>query len=209
MLALFGRKVGMTQYFSDGTPRPVTVIYVPEAFVIASRTLADGQPETIIGAKLSKKVNVPQRKELKQLGLKEDLSHRLALSGQSREAKATLSVAELAPGDRVTVIGVTKGKGFAGTIKRHGFHRGPASHGSDNVRRPGSIGAQRPQRVPKGKRMAGRMGSERRTLHNIEVMEVLPNEQLVLLAGSIPGPNKGIIQIHFENHDQASSKLTA
>lgn len=197
MLALLGRKVGMTEVFTDGKPRPVTVIAVPEASVIMTRSVAGDRKQTVIGAELSKRVNVPQRRELEHIGLDGRLSHRVAVMGASRPAKRTISVADLTAGDRVSVVTTTKGKGFAGTIKRHGFHRGPESHGSDNVRRPGSIGAQRPQRVPKGKPMAGRMGGERRTLHDVEVVEVMPSEQLVLLSGSVPGPKRGMIEIHF------------
>lgn len=100
---------------------------------------------------------------------------------------------EFKAGDIVDIRGTSKGKGFAGTIKRHGFKRGPESHGGNNVREPGSIGAQQPQRVVLGRKMAGHMGVKVTTIRNLEIVAV--QDDIVLISGAIPGPNKGIIEI--------------
>jgi len=104
-------------------------------------------------------------------------------------------------GDIVDVTGTSKGKGFAGTIKRHGFKRGPESHGGNNVREPGSIGAQQPQRVVLGRKMAGHMGVKTATIKNLQVVAVM--DDIILISGAIPGPNKGIIEIVAKNADEA------
>lgn len=105
----------------------------------------------------------------------------------------TVSVKEFTPGELVTVTGTGKGKGFAGTIKRHGFSRGPESHGSNNVREPGSIGGGYPQRVVKGRRMPGRMGNETVTVKNLKLVDV--EDDILLISGSLPGPRKSIVKI--------------
>jgi large subunit ribosomal protein L3 len=99
------------------------------------------------------------------------------------------------PGDEVDVIGTTKGRGFAGTIKRHGFHRGPETHGCMNVRQPGSIASRRIGKLPKGKRMAGHMGVARHTTKNLRVVRVDAERGLLFIAGAVPGPNDGLVQI--------------
>lgn len=114
-----------------------------------------------------------------------------SVDGYKKGDKIELS--QFAAGDTVEVTGTGKGKGFAGTIKRHGFHRGPESHGGNNVREPGSIGAQQPQRVVLGRRMAGRMGGETATVKNLKVIAVEKNT--ILISGAIPGPKKGILRI--------------
>lgn len=104
-------------------------------------------------------------------------------------------------GDLVSVTGTSKGKGFAGTIKRHGFKRGPESHGGNNVREPGSIGAQQPQRVVLGRKMAGHMGAKTATIRNLKIVAVEDN--VILISGAIPGPNKGIVEIIAKNLNNA------
>jgi len=106
---------------------------------------------------------------------------------------------EFKAGDIVDIRGTSKGKGFAGTIKRHGFKRGPESHGGNNVREPGSIGAQQPQRVVLGRKMAGHMGVKVTTIRNLEVVAVM--DDIILISGAIPGPNKGIIEIVAKNNE--------
>jgi large subunit ribosomal protein L3 len=104
---------------------------------------------------------------------------------------------EFVAGDKVTVVANSKGKGFAGTIKRHGFKRGPESHGGNNVREPGSIGGGYPQRVVKGRRMAGHMGATQINVKNLKVIDT--DNEIILISGAIPGPNKGIIKVFTEN----------
>ncbi len=111
-----------------------------------------------------------------------------------------VTVEAFEPGDRVKVTGVSIGKGFAGTIKRHGFHRGPVSHGSHNVRAPGSIGASAtPSRVFKGVRMAGRMGGKRETQVGVTVHEVDAERNLLLVKGAVPGPKNGLVEVREEH----------
>lgn len=106
-----------------------------------------------------------------------------------------VDVTQFTKGDVVAIAGVTKGKGFAGTIKRHNFHRGPVSHGSHNIRQPGSIGAQRPQRVPKGQKMAGRMGGVNFTARGNKILEVIKDDNLLIVAGAVPGPKRSKVVV--------------
>jgi len=128
--------------------------------------------------------------------------HLLELRGQSElivGENVTVEVFE--PGERIKVSGIAHGKGFAGTIKRHRFHRGPTSHGSHNIRKPGSIGASAtPSRVFKGIKMAGRMGGKRVTQTGLVVHEVRPNENLLLVKGAVPGPKNGFVEVREASH---------
>jgi large subunit ribosomal protein L3 len=100
-------------------------------------------------------------------------------------------------GDRVDVVGTTKGRGFAGVIKRYGFHRGPMTHGSRNVRRPGSIGCSAwPAKVIKGKKMPGRYGNDRKTVRNLEIVDIRPEENVILVKGAVPGAESGLMAVH-------------
>jgi large subunit ribosomal protein L3 len=111
----------------------------------------------------------------------------------------TVTVETFAAGDQVKVSGISKGKGFQGTIKRHNFKRGPASHGSHNIRAPGSIGASAtPSRVMKGLRGAGRMGGGRVTQRGLTVVDVIPDQNLLLLRGSVPGPRGGTVEVRSD-----------
>jgi large subunit ribosomal protein L3 len=111
----------------------------------------------------------------------------------------TVTVESFSPGDRVKVSGRSKGKGFQGTIKRHNFKRGPASHGSHNIRAPGSIGASAtPSRVPKGLRGPGRMGGGGVTQRGLTVVEVLPEQNLMLVRGAVPGPRGGTVEVRSD-----------
>jgi large subunit ribosomal protein L3 len=113
----------------------------------------------------------------------------------------TVTVESFEPGEKIKVAGIGVGKGFAGTIKRHNFSRGPASHGSHNVRKPGSIGASAtPSRVFKGVRMAGRMGGKRRTQVGLSVHAVEADQNLLLVKGSVPGPRNGIVEVRLDTN---------
>jgi large subunit ribosomal protein L3 len=123
--------------------------------------------------------------------------HLVEMRGPSELAVGeTVTVEAFEPGELVKVTGISVGKGFQGTIKRHGFTRGPVSHGSHNIRKPGSIGASAtPSRVRKGMRMAGRLGGARVTQRSLVVHEVDPERNLILVRGSVPGPKRGIVEI--------------
>ena len=208
MPAIIGRKVGMTQVFTDdGTVVPVTVIEAGPCPVTAIRDPErDGYAAVQLGFD-----EVPERSlskaELGHLakagaGAKRTLvEFRDADLGGTDEPKVgdTVTVESFEPGQSVKVSGTGIGKGFAGTIRRHNFRRGPASHGSHNVRAPGSIGASAdPARVFKGTRMPGRMGGGRVTQRGLEVVEVDAERNLLLIKGSVPGSRNRVVEVLSE-----------
>jgi large subunit ribosomal protein L3 len=203
MAGLLGRKLGMTQVFSpeDGHVERVTVIEAGPCFVTGIRRAErDGYDavQLAFGETSEKKLNKPHRGLLKKASVG-NLRHLREFRGQPGELEvgAELKVdAVFEPGQKVKVSGISKGKGFAGTIKRHNFHRGPVSHGSHNVRAPGSIGASAdPARVFKGIRGPGQMGAGRVTQRGLEVVEVRPDENLLLVRGSVPGAKGAVVEI--------------
>ncbi len=204
MKGIVGRKLGMTQIFDEetGAVTPVTVIQAGPCPVVAVRTEdADGYDAVQLAYD-----EVPERKLTKpKLGYltKHDVGpHRrlIEIRGQTELTPGeTVTVESFEPGDPVKVSGVSIGKGFAGTIKRHNFSRGPASHGSRNIRKPGSIGASAtPSRVFKGMRMAGHMGAKRVTQVGLRVHSVDPEENLLLVKGAVPGPKNAIVEVREE-----------
>jgi large subunit ribosomal protein L3 len=209
MAGLLGRKVGMTQVFSpeDGRVERVTVIEAGPCFVTGIRRAErDGYDavQLAFGETTDKRLNKPKRGLLKKAGvgnlryLREFRGEPGSFGGDEElNVGAELKVdAVFEPGQRVKVSGVSKGKGFAGTIKRHNFSRGPVSHGSHNVRGPGSIGASAdPARVFKGIRGPGQMGAGRVTQRGLEVVDVRADENLLLVRGSVPGPKGSVVEI--------------
>jgi large subunit ribosomal protein L3 len=204
MKGIVGRKLGMTQVFDEetGAVTPVTVIQAGPCPVVAVRTQdADGYDAVQLAYDevAERKLTKPKLGYLK----KHDVGpHRrlIEIRGQSELTPGeTVTVESFEPGDRVKVSGVSIGKGFAGTIKRHNFSRGPTSHGSHNVRKPGSIGASAtPSRVFKGMRMAGHMGAKRVTQVGLRVHSVDPEENLLLVKGAVPGPKNAIVEVREE-----------
>ena len=206
---IIGRKIGMTQLFAaDGTVTPVTVIKAGPCVVVQKKSSAgpDGYDAVQLGLvdenppKL-KNVTRPMRGHFEKTGggvpptrvLKE---FRLVTADDSMNVGDKVLVDQFADGEMVEVIGRSKGRGFAGTIKRHHFNRGPESHGSMNVRAPGSIGASAyPSRVIKGTRMAGHMGNERKTIKNLRVVAVDAENNLLMIRGAVPGPNGAYVLI--------------
>jgi large subunit ribosomal protein L3 len=204
MKGIIGKKVGMTQIFDDnGNVIPVTVIQAGPCFVTQIRSDEnDGYAAVQLGygetkaQRLTKgqlghlkRNNLPALRYLREFRLKNgDVDVQ-----EGQELKADV----FATGDRVDIIGTSKGRGFAGTIKRHHFHRQPKTHGqSDRERAPGSVGATTtPGRTYKGQRMAGRMGGDRVTAENLEVVVVDVARNLLAFRGSVPGANDGIVMI--------------
>lgn len=196
---LLGKKLGMTQIFDEtGRVVPVTVLKVGPCVVTQIRTAErDGYEAVQLGFDESKRLNSPQRGHLRAAGassrylreLKADDTSPYSV-GQVLDASAVFEA-----GSRVDVTGVSKGKGFQGVMKRHGFRGGPKTHGqSDRSRAPGSIGSSAtPGRVFKNLKMAGQMGNERKTIQNLEVVQVNPEENLVLVRGAVPGHNDGLL----------------
>jgi large subunit ribosomal protein L3 len=198
-LGLIARKKGMTQVFQpDGTMVAVSVLEVAPNVVTRVRTPErDGYTAVQIGSDEGRKLNKPKAGQLKDLPQVATLREfRVDDLGQF-EVGQRLGVGEVfAEGDLVDVTGVSKGKGFAGHIKRHNFHRGPTTHGSDHHRAPGSIGpGTTPGRVYKGVRMAGHMGDERVTTKKLRVIRTDGDKNLLLLRGSVPGARGGLILV--------------
>jgi large subunit ribosomal protein L3 len=206
--AIIGRKIGMTQAFSeDGDITPVTLVQAGPCTVTQIRTIEnDGYQAMQLGFEEAKKLGkaiAGQFKKAKvsprivrEIRLKEVTSDNEESAEETlKEVGQKLDVSQFEPGDVVVVTGVSKGKGFAGTIKRHNFHRGPKTHGSRSYRRPGSIGSMYPQKIFKGKKMAGRMGSDTVTKRSVKVFSIDPSQNLLALAGSIPGARRSIVII--------------
>jgi large subunit ribosomal protein L3 len=198
---ILGRKLGMTQVFDPetGAMTAVTVIQAGPCPVVQVKTVnTDGYDAVQLAFEpvLERKLSRPEVGHLK----KADVSphrHLVEMRGSSGlSVGETVTVEAFEPGEPIKVSGISVGKGFQGTIKRHGFTRGPVSHGSHNIRKPGSIGASAtPSRVFKGMRMPGRMGGTRVTQSGLVVHEVDLERNLMLIRGSVPGPKSGIVQI--------------
>jgi large subunit ribosomal protein L3 len=198
-IGLIGRKVGMTQVFQDdGTMVAVSVLAIEPNTVTKLRTPErDGYTAVQIGTEVSKKLNKPETGQLKDLPKVATIREFRVDSVDDVTVGQVFSVGDLfEAGDMVDVTGVSKGKGFAGVIKRHNFHRGPQTHGSDHHRAPGSIGpGTTPGRVYRGLKMSGHMGSERVTIKKVRVVRTDPDRNLLLVKGSLPGARGGLITV--------------
>lgn len=205
--ALIGRKIGMTQVFTEnGEAVGVTVLQVGPNYVSQIKTAErDGYDAVQLGFAESKKLSRPERGHLRNVpvpGLRH--LHEVRSVGEPVELGQELGAGLFEKGEKVDVtVGAipgtagSKGKGFAGTVKRHGFAGGPKTHGqSDRHRAPGSIGASStPGRVFKGMRMSGQMGNKRRTVLNLEVVDVMPERNLLLVKGGVPGAKNGVVVV--------------
>jgi large subunit ribosomal protein L3 len=191
----------MTQVFDSetGDVTPVTVIEAgPCPVVLVRTTEADGYDAVQLAFEpvAERKVSAGERGHLARAGV-EPHRHTAEFRGSSESVVGeTVTVEAFQPGDKIKVSGISIGKGFQGTIKRHRFHRGPKTHGSHNVRKRGSIGASAtPSRVFKGTRMAGRMGGHRVTQLGLTVADVDAEQNLLLVKGAVPGPKNGLVEI--------------
>lgn len=196
---LIGRKIGMTQLFAEnGIVRSVTAIEAGPCTVTQLRTVSkEGYDSVQLGFGVAKRLNSPEKGHLGKLGLFRHLREFRGEDTSSIELGHQVDVGMFQPGDRVDVIGVSKGRGFAGGVKRHHFSGGPKTHGqSDRHRAPGSIGSgTTPGRVLKGLRMAGHMGNERVTVKHLEVVQADPERNLLLVEGAVPGARNGLLEI--------------
>jgi large subunit ribosomal protein L3 len=204
MKGIIGRKIGMTQLFDpeSGVVTPVTVIQAGPCPVVQVKTTDTDGYEAVqlaFDAVPARKLSRPEVGHLRKSGV-DPHRHLVEFRGQSELIVGeTVTVEAFEPGDSVKVSGVGIGKGFAGTIKRHRFHRGPKTHGSHNIRKPGSIGASAtPSRVYKGIRMAGRLGGKRVTQVGLNVHEIDAEQNLLLVKGAVPGPKNSIVEIREE-----------
>jgi len=200
MIGLIGKKVGMTQLFSDrGDVLPVTIIEAGPCTVTELRTeTRDGYTAVQLGFGSNKesrftrpvlgqfkKRNLPPSRHVREFRV---------TATDGFEVGQSLTVTMFEKGQRVDVEGVTKGRGFAGVVKRHGFTGGKATHGTTTHKQPGSIGASAfPSRVIKGKRLPGRMGGEKLTVKNLEVVGVDPEQNVIMIRGAVPGPTNGLL----------------
>ena len=197
---LIGKKIGMTQIFDEnGAAQPVTLIEAGPCFVTQIRRVeSEGysavqlgfeevKPKRLSGGEIGhlKRINLPPLKYLREFRAKEI---------QVAEGDK-VDVSLFAVGEKVDIAGVSKGKGFAGTIKRHNFHRGRKTHGGRSYRRVGSIGSMYPQHILKGKKMAGRLGHTRVTIKNLEIALVETDMRIIGVYGAVPGPKKSLVLV--------------
>jgi large subunit ribosomal protein L3 len=203
MRGIIGKKLGMTQLFDEesGGVTSVTVIEAGPCPVVAVRTpAADGYEAVQLAWEpvADRKISKPERGHLTKNGVAGAYRHLVEFRGHFADAVQgeNVTVEIFQPGDAVKVAGISIGKGFQGTIKRHRFSRGPVTHGSHNVRKPGSIGASAtPSRVFKGIKMAGRMGGKRVTQTGLTVHSIDVERNLLLVKGAVPGPKNGIVEV--------------
>ena len=209
---MIGRKIGMIQLFRDDGEVVVTAIEVGPCFVTQVKSEAkDGYNAVQLGFGEAKRLNSPQKGHLKEIGQFKHLREFSVEDVNSVQVGQKVDVDMFKPGDLLDVTGISKGKGFAGVVKRHHFAGGPKTHGqSDRHRAPGSIGATTsPGRVLKGTRMAGHMGDRRVTERNLKVLDVDSARHLLLVKGAVPGSKKGLLLIKKagEGKQSASSSL--
>ncbi len=201
MKGILGRKIGMTEKFTtDGKVIPVTVISVEPNVITQIKTVdTDGYNAIQLGVVdkkekhatkqeigHAKKAGVTPKRFLKEIRVEDTTTYELG---------STIKADTFETGEKVDVTGTSKGKGFAGVIKRHNQSRGPETHGSRYHRRPGSMGTMRPMRVLKGKNLAGHMGSETVTIQNLEIIEVNVNDNYILVSGNVPGAKNSLVLI--------------
>jgi large subunit ribosomal protein L3 len=209
MAGILGRKVGMTQLFNeDGERVAVTVIEAGPCPVTAVRVAErDGYAAVQLAFDETRegRLTKPELGHLKKAGappmraVAEFRSSEAPTNGEELKIGDSVTVESFEKGERVKVTARSKGKGFQGTIRRHRFHRGPVSHGSHNVRAPGSIGASAtPSRVVKGVRMPGQMGNRQVTQRRLEIVDVDPERNLLILKGAVPGPSGALVEVRSE-----------
>ena len=201
MKGILGRKIGMTQVFTtDGKLIPVTVVEATSNVVLQKKTVAtDGYDAIQVGfedkreklATKAHKGHVAKAETAPKRFIKEFRYDEM----MSYEVGDKITVDSFVAGEVVDVTGTSKGKGFQGPIKRHGQSRGPMAHGSRYHRRPGSMGPVAANKVPKGKKLAGRMGNKRVTVQNLVIAQVLPEKNVILVKGNVPGAKKSLIVV--------------
>jgi large subunit ribosomal protein L3 len=197
-IGLIGRKVGMTQVFAeDGTMVPVSVLSIEPNTVTELRTLArDGYTAVQLGTGTARRTSKPRAGQLRDLPRVRDVREFRVDDTTDYAVGQVLDVSLFAAGESVDITGVSKGKGFSGTIKRHHFRRGPETHGSDSHRAPGSIGGgTTPGKVFKGTAMAGHMGHERVTVKGATIVRTDSERNLLLVRGPVPGPRNALVVV--------------
>jgi large subunit ribosomal protein L3 len=187
MKIILGKKLGSSQIFDDnGNVIPVTVIEAPPGLVVAKNIVAFVE---------SKKINKATEGRLKAAKINKKLKYLIEIPDLNLKTGEEVKVDIFDEKEKVNVSGISKGKGFAGVIKRHKFSRGPETHGSDHHRAPGSIGSMFPQHVFKGKKMPGHLGNAKVTIKNLEIVKIIPEQNLIFIKGAVPGARGGIVKI--------------
>lgn len=200
MKALIARKIGMTSTISEnGAVQAVTLLSTqPNVVTQLKTTETDGYTAIQVGTETAKKTNRPQLNHFKASKVLPKIVREFIIDDQSIQELTigdTLPADSFSIGDIVHVTSTSKGKGFAGTIKRHNFHRGRKTHGGRSYRRPGSIGSMYPQKIFKGKKMAGRVGHDQVTVKNLKVAIVDQELGVIGITGAVPGPRKAIVVV--------------
>ncbi len=204
MSQLITRKLGMTNTIAeDGSVEVITLLFVPDQKVSQIKTVEnDGYSAVQVAAEETKKNTKPQAGHLKKINFNAKTLKEYRLNQEEQvELGTVFDVNVFKLNDVVNVQSVSKGKGFAGTIKRHNFHRGRKTHGGGSYRRPGSIGSMFPQKIFKGKKMAGRMGHELVTVKNLTIKLIDPELKVIGVTGSVPGPKKGLVLVKGIQND--------
>lgn len=193
MKFILGKKIEMSQEFKGDKVVPVTFIQAGPCFVTQIKTKdKDGYEAIQIGFVKKKNKKIKKTEKGKEFRYLKEFEGDISKYKTGDEIKVNI----FEPGEKVIISGISKGKGFAGVMKRHGFHGMPATHGTKHdARHAGSIGATAPQRVLKGRKMPGRMGGQRVTIKNLEVMEVIPEKNLLVIKGAIPGARNSLVEI--------------
>ncbi|MDD3190360.1 MAG: 50S ribosomal protein L3 [Candidatus Pacebacteria bacterium] len=202
MKFILGKKLGMSQIFiaEDKKVVPVTVVEAEPCYVTQIKSVGrDGYEAVQLGFEESKRANKPMAGHLNAVGKFFKFLREFRVESADMPSGSTIDVSMFEAGDKIKVTGISKAKGFQGTMKRHNFSGGPATHGQKHSKRKvGSIGATYPERVIKGKRMAGRMGGEQVTQLGLEVVEVRKEQNLILIKGAVPGNNGSLLKIVSE-----------
>ncbi len=199
MKALITRKVGMTSTIDDdGTVRAVTLLSASDNVVTQLKSMDnDGYQAVQLGFETAGNLSKSQAGHLKAAKISPKIIREFRVDEITEDLQVgnKLTAEVFSVGDAVHVTGTSKGKGWAGTIKRHNFHRGRKTHGGRSYRRPGSIGSMYPQKIFKGKKMAGQMGDEQVTVRNLKIALIDTENNLIGVTGAVPGPRKGIVLV--------------
>jgi large subunit ribosomal protein L3 len=208
MKAILAQKIEMTHIFDEkGNFVPVTLLWAEGNVVSQVKTVeTDGYSALQIGFGKVKNLAKPQAGHLKKSKEVKHLREFEAEDGKTYQVGDEVSVSIFEEGELITVQGTSKGKGFAGTIRRHNFHRGPKTHGSHNYRAPGSIGSMFPQHVVKGKKLPGRHGGFTTTIKNQKIAKIMAEDNLILVRGAVPGPRKGLVLVTAQDSVKSGDK---
>lgn len=202
MRAILGKKILMTRIFDEaGSQIPLTLVKLENNIVTQIKTLEkDNYTAIQVGAGEKKKLNKPEAGHFKKVNEKIRPRYLYEIKTEKEfQLGQDLNLAQFKEGEKINVTGVSKGKGFAGTVKRHNFHTGPKTHGSNNYRQPGSIGATDAARVFKGRRMAGHLGHEKVSVKNLKIIKIDQEKKEILIRGAIPGPKNTEVLIWSQN----------